>query len=257
MSEYLWLVERDKDFLPAQDPADVMKRVEHHHMYVEDAFPDHCVLFTALVGSQNYNLNTSDSDVDTKSVVMPKNCVDLFFKEPVSVDEHYEGELCAVKDLRLYMNCLFKQNPNFVETLFSKYVVVNANYASLYKRLVDTRRGLANFDANKMYASMAGMAVQYQKNWEKTHNPKYAANAARMVRAMGKYVDLKSFDECLMATDMHRNLRANQEKAETYMSDFMVPGSEISPFPHVDNEIFKNHLCREVSEYLMRNVVGG
>ena len=69
-----------------------------------------------LVGSNNYNLDLSDSDKDYKGVVMP-NFTDLYFNKTLNaqVDEHK-----SLVDYRFFCQKLIKANPNYIEMLFSK-----------------------------------------------------------------------------------------------------------------------------------------
>ena len=79
------------------------------------------VLGVFMVGSQNYELDIENSDIDTKAIVIPKINDIVLNKQPESRlivlenSEHIE-----VKDIREMFKCLLKQNINFLEILFSK-----------------------------------------------------------------------------------------------------------------------------------------
>ena len=94
----------------------VLKRVFEHAEYVENQLPDYSRIFTALQGSQNYGLADVESDVDTKTLVLP------MFKELVFAKKHISTTLkvaptiehADVKDIREMFTCFRKQNINFV-----------------------------------------------------------------------------------------------------------------------------------------------
>lgn len=84
------------------------------------------VLGVFMVGSQNYELDIENSDIDTKAIVIPKINDIVLNKQPESRlivlenSEHIE-----VKDIREMFKCLLKQNINFLEILFSKSSYIN------------------------------------------------------------------------------------------------------------------------------------
>lgn len=78
------------------------------------------VVGTTLIGSQNYHLDTPQSDRDYKIVVTP-NFEELYLKKdlngtaaPFGDPEHY-----SCMDVRTFANNLVKGNPNAIEMLFS------------------------------------------------------------------------------------------------------------------------------------------
>ena len=106
---------------------EVMNLIHAHHEYVKNAADEYgykYVLMTVLVGSQNYNLDTPNSDVDTYSFVLP-SYFDIITNKPlVSLELTLSDNSKAyVKDIRLAFNLLRKPSPNSVEYFLSKYKV--------------------------------------------------------------------------------------------------------------------------------------
>jgi len=61
-------------------------------------------IYLALYGSQNYKLENSQSDVDTKAMVLPSLRDIVLNKKPVSRTITLKnGEQCDVKDMRLML----------------------------------------------------------------------------------------------------------------------------------------------------------
>lgn len=73
-------------------------------------------LDTILYGSQNYRLDTPESDRDYK-IVMAPSFSDLYARHELNkqVDDHH-----SILDVRSFCNGLKKGNPNCIEFLFSK-----------------------------------------------------------------------------------------------------------------------------------------
>ena len=71
----------------------------HHDELVKRGFPP---IYIALVGSQNYGIDTEDSDVDTKAIVLPTLRAVAANERPVSQTVHFDnGEQCDVKDIEI------------------------------------------------------------------------------------------------------------------------------------------------------------
>ncbi|MFQ3543454.1 nucleotidyltransferase domain-containing protein [Halobacillus rhizosphaerae] len=79
---------------------------------------DRIVLFRALVGSHNYNLNDETSDRDYKVFIAP-TFDDLYNKEVFSKQTIGTTEDIDVHDIRKLPHLFYKSNINFLEPLFS------------------------------------------------------------------------------------------------------------------------------------------
>ena len=101
-------------------------RIAAHADKVIKKYGKENVLGVFLYGSQNYNLATKNSDVDTVAIIVP-TFSDLCLRSPISKELNIDGEHCNVKDIREYMKMIRKQNINFTETLFTEYRWVNTN----------------------------------------------------------------------------------------------------------------------------------
>lgn len=87
------------------------------------------VIYVALYGAQNYNLQRESSDYDYKAVVVPKLEDIVFNAKPTSLtlDLPFDGQV-DVKDIRLMVDQWKKGSSNFTELLFSKWYWVNPDY---------------------------------------------------------------------------------------------------------------------------------
>ena len=96
-------------------------------------------LFIALKGSQNYEMDNENSDIDAICFVIP-SIKDLFYKKEVSITHRCENdELIDIKDIRLLVDLLKKANPSYLEILFSKYVVpFNKEGKEKFKNITNT-----------------------------------------------------------------------------------------------------------------------
>ena len=88
---------------------------------------DREVVFKALVGSHNYNLNTETSDKDYKYFVLP-TFEDIYYNKTISKNVVSEDVDYTVHDIRKLPMLWWKTNINFVEPLFSREVMYNKNH---------------------------------------------------------------------------------------------------------------------------------
>ena len=143
----------------------ILAAVRRHHDAV--AAKGYLVVMTSLVGSQNYDLDDNDSDIDTFSFVYPVLGDIARAKEPYAgCFTAEDGGHCEIKDIRLALNLLKKASPNSVEYFTSKYKVFNPIFESILHEYLDDNTKLWNMihcNYSHMLYAMAGMAHQLTK----------------------------------------------------------------------------------------------
>ena len=128
---------------------------------------------TMLYGSQNYGLDTPDSDIDTKTLLIPSPRDVILGTKMVSTDlQVSDGGLSNVKDYRAMFQNYLKGNINFVETLFTKYARVNIQLGDWFIELRRERDLIANCQPRKLVHMAAGMANQKYMAFEKPFESK-------------------------------------------------------------------------------------
>lgn len=137
----------------------VNKRLKDDFNYLQSLGYE--VVCVCLQGSQNYNLDTDKSDIDTKAIVLPKFSDFIDDIKPVSTTiilpstEHID-----VKDIRIMFNTIKKSNVNFLEILFTKYKIVNEKYRELVEPIFTNAEKLAMSDRKALINCCYGMAMQ-------------------------------------------------------------------------------------------------
>ncbi len=143
---------------------EIMLAVQYHHdLVISEGYN---VVMTSLVGSQNYNLDTENSDIDTYSFILPS------FEELAYGEESKAGLIlagdghCNFKDIRIAFDLLRKTSPNSVEYFASKYKIYNPKYKRLLSSFLDNNELLWNMihcNYQHMLNAIAGMAHQLTK----------------------------------------------------------------------------------------------
>lgn len=225
-----------------QDVMFLKNRVKEHVALVANHYTNHAVFYCGLYGSQNYGLNTNDSDVDTKCMVLPPFRDVVLGRKMVSTDlaDPY-GALCNVKDVRAMFDNFFKGNVNFVEVLYTEYFSVGVDYLAEAKELRDHRDMVANRDPLRLMEMAAGMArqkyVAFNKPFESKkevlakygYDPKQLHHLGRLAYFMTDYMAAGDFGYALHpdkeTNELLMSLKTNplplehaEEKREFYMS---------------------------------------
>ena len=118
----------------------IHQRVNEHYIEALKYFDKSHIVGIFLQGSQNYDLSTKNSDVDTKLIVTPTVDDFVYNRKPVSTTHVRDNnEHIDFKDIRLYIDTFKKQNLNFMEILFTDYYVINSLYKTYWDRLVENK----------------------------------------------------------------------------------------------------------------------
>lgn len=168
------------------------------------------VFSVSLFGSQNYGLDIPESDFDFKAILIPTLDDIVRNRAPISTTLELDGgdgiEHIDLKDIRLYFDLFKKQNPPYMEALFTEWYEVNPLYRDEWKHLRDLGNRIAFADPIKALHAMSGMIDQKAHALchpypVKTHiiekygyDPKQLSHAYRLVQMMILFVHaLKGF----------------------------------------------------------------
>lgn len=179
------------------------EKLESHKRKVVEEYGEENVLGVFLYGSQNYNLDTPESDVDTKAIIIP-TFQDLCHSTPVSREIHFDNEEhCEVKDIREIVKMFKKQNINFLEILYTKYCWVNPKYEALWHEYFICHRGaIVHHDPKKALTSICGQALHTIK--QNPSDGKKIANTLRLIHFLEKYLAGDSYGNCIVLSQTKR-----------------------------------------------------
>lgn len=194
---------------PARNES-IEQRLNMHYKQVCDKYGAAKVWVTMLYGSQNYLLDTPDSDVDTKTMLIPDFKDVILGRKMVSTEmEMPDGSLSNVKDYRAMFQNYLKGNINFVETLYTPYCRVQPNFVKEFAVLRKNADLIANARPRKLMHMAAGMATQKFTAFEKPfasklpvlekygYDPKQLHHLVRLFYFMEHYLHTMDFGESL------------------------------------------------------------
>lgn len=175
------------------------------------------IAYIALIGSQNYHLDTEDSDYDFKAFVVPSlNTIAQKGSVETKVFNYNKNKIeqITIVDIRSAMPLIGKGNPNYLETLTTPYFYINHKYE---KPMRELREGLDNFTRyNKIGISKAllGMMKSFSKNLTRKHIREIYRNYYSFVLLEEDYPNIIKYKDFQINTMWKIKLGSEEELQE-------------------------------------------
>ena len=186
---------------------DILKRLQEHNDYVSNQV-NGTIIGTFLYGSQNYRLDTPESDIDSISIYIPTQEEIYFNKNWMSKEyEMANREHAVVKDIRILMRDWLNGSMTNLEILFTRFYIIESD-----SRLIDIFESIKKIireylisNKEKMARAIYGQILGTAK--VKFLTPKKIKNIARLYYALNRYefADEQSIDHIFELDIVHRN----------------------------------------------------
>lgn len=140
---------------PSAHETAIIQRLKEDYMFLSSTYD---VVGVFLFGSQNYETDTVESDIDVKAIVMPK--IDNLLLGNYEVKETHKrenGEL-TVFDIKSMHDNIKKLNINFLEILFTEYRILNPKYQDLWQDMIIMREDIAYHNKHAAMKCIYGCA---------------------------------------------------------------------------------------------------
>ena len=169
-----------------------------------------------LYGSQNYNLDYEDSDIDLKAIVVPTINDIVFNNKPISTSIEIPEGLCDIKDIRLMVQSWKKQNVNFMELLFTEYSYVNPLFYEFFRPLLAARETIVRYNEKRAVDCLRGFVYEkYYRLFKDTpsqhdevtkygYAAKQLVHMERLASLLEHYMKREPYMECLMVSPEER-----------------------------------------------------
>lgn len=145
-----------------KDKVFIMNRLQEIYNFLQEEGLEVVAVF--LYGSQNYDLQHKDSDIDCKAIILPKLDDIVDGNKPLTyVYTFNNNEQVDIKDIRLMFGSYLKQNVNFIETLFTEYKIVNPKYEEKFKTIFELNELIARYNTHSAVNCISGMAMEKLK----------------------------------------------------------------------------------------------
>lgn len=172
------------------------KGLQPHLTKAEELFPCNDIAFIGLQGSQNYGLDTAESDFDSLALVL-SNFRDLAFNRKAISGTFVmdDGSHLVYKDIRLFMNELRKGSLTALELLFTSAWVMNDKYKEEMNMLINNREKIAYADP----ALVVNNAKHMMLNSYKKGSCKSVSHAVRLCDFIFRYIEGKELYENILS----------------------------------------------------------
>lgn len=230
-----------------------------------------------LCGSQNYNLDTPQSDVDTKAIILPSFSDFAFAAEPRSWthirenDEHIELKDCGQCFI------LFANKISILQKFCLPIIFMSIpDYVKEWKRLLQIRERIARYNPWLAIKTMQGHAHEKLSKMQKVtparkaaidtfgYDPKQLHHILRLEEFMERYLNGVDYARCLLSEKVEylTKIKAGWFKAEDAMEigkrslaniDDMVYGAPKEVLNHNDDGV--TTIMNEIQYDILKKVI--
>lgn len=191
-----------------------MEQFERHYELAQDVFPEENYIWfgTFLYGSQNYGLDTEESDIDTVSLYIPT--IKTLSRENnhtkfLSMEKNYSAfypdinvkDHVVFKDIRLWIEELTKGSPHAIELVYTDYVQLNEKYIEAWNYIIAQDMFRINPEnTTKALVGMTHSALKSvwlprkdnEKDNEMRYNVKAFSESIRLIHTLFNYIKFDS-----------------------------------------------------------------
>lgn len=210
---------------------EIFKELSNYKKILEDKGYE--VLYIGLYGSQNYNLDDEESDIDVKAIIMP-SLHDIIFRRVVSTTIECEKGNIDVKDLLTFYDVIKKGNFSYIESIQTKYSIGDKYIKSLFSKVKTNKKSMLG----AMYEKRKALTHEYPSKKEEFEKWGY---------------DPKQHHHILRLYDLlNYNLLYGTDKSYLTYADNDRRRIELLNFKRNTNNIAKN-IIQENSDLIIEN----
>lgn len=133
---------------------EIFKQLSDYKKILEDKGYD--VIYIGLYGSQNYNLDDEESDVDVKAIIMPSLHDIIFRKVTSNIIECNNGNI-DVKDLITFYDVIKKGNFSYIESIQTEYSIGDKYIKNLFNDIQVNKKSMLG----AMYEKRKALTHEY------------------------------------------------------------------------------------------------
>lgn len=133
---------------------EIFKELSNYKKILEEK--GYNVIYVGLYGSQNYNLDDEESDIDVKAIIMP-SLHDIIFRKITSTTVECEKGNIDVKDLLTFYEVIKKGNFSYIESIQTEYSIGDKYIKELFNRFKVNRKSILG----AMYEKRKALTHEY------------------------------------------------------------------------------------------------
>ena len=177
----------------------------HKKKFISEGIDEKHILGIFLYGSQNYQCDLKNSDIDTKAIYIPSKEEAIFDKVRIKEYKLSNGEHCELMDIRHFVDNLKKQNINFIEILYTNYYWFNPTYGTIWiNKFLKYKDLISHYDMRRCISSICGQAKHTLS--QNPYNGKKVGNGLRLMYFLNHYAEDEPYEKCLVPNENIRNV---------------------------------------------------
>jgi len=213
------------------------------------------VIYIGLYGSQNYNVDDEQSDIDCKAIILP-SLHDIIFRKVTSTTIELETGAIDVKDIITFNNVIRKGNFSYIEAIDTTYSIGDKYIKELFRQIRPSLKSMLG----AMYEKRKALTHEYpSKEFEFQKwgfDPKQYHHIIRLfdilsyINVTGKQISYLEYQGSArkFMIDEKRN-KNNYTKEQVEQSSDHIIGIAKSFIPK-DYKYEPTDLSKDVSEYI-------
>ena len=213
------------------------------------------VIYIGLYGSQNYNVDDEQSDIDCKAIILP-SLHDIIYRKVTSTTIELETGAIDVKDIITFYNVIRKGNFSYIEAIDTTYSIGDKYIKELFRQIRPSLKSMLG----AMYEKRKALTHEYpSKEFEFQKwgfDPKQYHHIIRLfdilsyINVTGKQISYLEYQGSArkFMIDEKRN-KNNYMKEQVEQSSDHIIGIAKSFIPK-DYKYEPTDLSKDVSEYI-------
>lgn len=137
----------------------IFKELSNYKKLLEEK--GYYVIYVGLYGSQNYNLDDEESDIDVKAIILP-SLHDIIFRKVTSTTIECEKGNIDVKDLLTFYEVIKKGNFSYIESIQTPYSIGDKYIKELFNRFKVNKKSVLG----AMYEKRKALTHEYPSKHE-------------------------------------------------------------------------------------------
>lgn len=207
----------------------INERLQRDYNTITNKYGLECV-GVFVYGSQNYNLDTPTSDIDTKAIVIPSVKDIIFTSGEIKKQIEWEDGICDIHDMVSMHKSFKKQNINFLEILFTEYKFINPEYEHLYDPMFKNNEKIAHISPyralqanygtlkNKLSKLLEAKPSNFETVTKYGYDNKALCDIFRISEFIERYKYGIPFSDCLVSPNRESlyEIKCNPQKYTSY-----------------------------------------
>jgi predicted nucleotidyltransferase len=191
------------------------------------------VIYIGLYGSQNYNLDDEESDIDVKAIILP-SLQDIIFRKVTSKTIECENGNIDVKDLITFYDVIKKGNFSYIEAIDTEYSIGDKYIKELFKQFRPNLKSILG----AMYEKRKALTHEFPS--KKAEFEKWGFDPKQHHHILRLY-DLLSY-----------NLQHNELRSYLVYEDYSQEQMELMGYKRNKNNIAKTIIEENSDEFINR-----